>query len=97
MAINVNPPPFLKLPKAFLADREVRSFIEQQNQIIFQLWRKLGGNNDPISELKNTSLNGFSAQVQWMQRQIDGLPEFTIDTSGFLIDTSFITVDKAIA
>lgn len=97
MATLVNPPPFLRIPSAFLADREVRSFIEQQNQIIFQLWRKLGGNNDPISDLQNNGLNGFSSQVQWMQKQIDGLPEFTIDTSGFTVDSGLITTDKVIA
>jgi hypothetical protein len=93
----VNPPPFLKLPKAFLADREVRSFIEQQNQIIFQLYRKLGANEDPLSDLQNNGLNGFSSQVQYMQQQIDGLPVFTVDTTGFTTDSTLITTDKVIA
>jgi len=41
--------------------------------------------------------SGFMAQVQFLQRQFDGLPEFTIDTSGFTVDTTFITTDKVIA
>jgi hypothetical protein len=94
---QVNPPPLLRIPKAFLADREVRSFIEQQNTIIFQLYQKLGGNTDPITELKNFSTGGFSSQVQFLQQQISGLPEFTIDTTGFTIDTTLITTDKVIA
>jgi hypothetical protein len=97
MATPVNPPPFLKIPKAFLKDREVRAFIEQQNIVMFQLWRKLGGNDDPISDLTNTSGNGFNSQVQWMQKQINGLPEFTVDTTGFTTDTTLITTDKAVA
>jgi len=97
MATNVNPPPFLKIPKAFLQDREIRAFVEQQNTIMFQLWQKLGGNNDPISNLSNFSTNGNSPQVQFLQQQIDGLPEFTIDTTGFTTDTTFITTDKVIA
>ena len=97
MANPVNPPPFLRIPKAFLNDREVRAFVEQQNTIIFQLYQKLGGNSDPIDELKNLSTNGFSSQVQFLQKQIDGLPEFTIDTSGFTTDLTFITTDKVIA
>jgi hypothetical protein len=32
-----------------------------------------------------------------MQQQINGLPEFTIDTTGFTTDTTFITTDKVIA
>tara|TARA_R110002096_G_scaffold233302_1_gene423373 strand:- start:342 stop:635 length:294 start_codon:yes stop_codon:yes gene_type:complete len=97
MANPVNPPPFLRLPDAFVKDRQVRAFLEQQNQIIFQLWTKLGGNDDPITDLQNFSTNGFSSNVQWLQNQIDGLPEFTTDTSGFTTDTSLITTDKVIA
>lgn len=41
--------------------------------------------------------SGFMAQVQFLQRQFDGLPEFTIDTSGFTTDSTFITTDKVIA
>ena len=93
----VNPPPFLSIPPAFLKDPLVRVFIEQQNTIIFQLWQKLGGNNDPLSDLENLSNNSFSSQVQQIQKEINGLPEFTIDTSGFTTDLSFITTDKVIA
>jgi len=41
--------------------------------------------------------SGFMAQIQFLQRQFDGLPEFTIDTSGFTTDLTFITTDKVIA
>ena len=97
MANFVNPPPFLKIPPEFLKDRVVRAFFEQQNTVIFQLWNKLGGNTDPVAELANSSSNGNSSQVQWMQKQISGLPEFTIDTSGFTFDSTEITFDKVIA
>jgi hypothetical protein len=39
----------------------------------------------------------FSSQIQWLQQQFDGLPEFTIDTTGFTADLTFITADKVIA
>tara|TARA_R110000782_G_scaffold200813_3_gene289598 strand:- start:559 stop:852 length:294 start_codon:yes stop_codon:yes gene_type:complete len=97
MTTNVNPPPFLRLPPEFLKDRQTRAFIEQQNQVIFQLWNRLGGNNDAVSDLANFSTNGFGSQIQWLQKQIDGLPEFTIDTTGFTADLTFITADKVIA
>jgi len=48
--------------------------------------------NDSVS-----GISSFSAQSQWLQQQIDGLPEFTIDTTGFTTDTTFITTDKVIA
>lgn len=50
MAVKVNPVPELRTPRAFLQDKEVRSFIEQQNTIIFQLRNRTGGNDDAIDE-----------------------------------------------
>jgi hypothetical protein len=137
MAISVNPPPLLRIPKAFLSDPEVRAFIEQQNTIIFQLWNRTGANVDFVSEgaegvaenAENIAINalaitgntdqieinadtininsglinespvysGFMAQIQFLQRQFDGLPEFTIDTTGFTFDSTKITFDKVIA
>ena len=97
MANKVNPPPFLRIPSAFLSDREVRAFVEQQNQIIFQLYQKLGGNTDPIADLESMTDNGFGTNTQWLQKQVDGLPEFTFDTTGFTFDSTELTFDKVIA
>ncbi len=97
MANPVNPPPFLRIPKAFLQDKEIRAFVEQQNTVLFQLYQKLGGSTDPIADLENSNSNGFSSQVQWMQQQIDGLPEFTMDTEGFTMDSTEWTMDKVLA
>ena len=97
MANQVNPPPFLVIPPELRKDRVTRAYFDQQNTILFQLWNKIGGNIDPITDLKNFSSNGFSSQVQFLQQQINGLPEFTIDTTGFTTDTTLITSDKVIA
>jgi hypothetical protein len=96
-SVKVNPPPFLRLPKAFIDDREVRAFIEQQNTILFQLWRKTGGNSDLTINSTTIVNSGYSSQIQFLQQQLNGLPEFTIDTSGFTTDLTFITTDKVIA
>ena len=145
-ATKVNPPPTLRVPKAFIVDPEIRAFIEQQNTIIFQLWNRSGGNvdiidevvedesqnrididintgnitdnnaaigvnsaaiivntaaiianTDDITELENLSHSGFLARIEHIQRQLNGLPELTIDTTGFTVDTTLITTDKVIA
>lgn len=54
-------------------------------------------NEGDIKELEDSHYPNMSSQFQWLQKQIDGLPEFTIDTSGFTTDTSLITTDKVIA
>ena len=54
-------------------------------------------NEVDITNLEDSHYPNLSSQVQFLQQQIDGLPEFTIDTSGFTTDTTFITTDKVIA
>ena len=41
--------------------------------------------------------SGFSSYLQQTIRQLNGLPEFTIDTTGFTADSTLITSDKVIA
>lgn len=97
MTVNVNPPPRPRIPAAFEKDREVRAYIEQLQTIIFQLYQRTGGDSDDISNLLDKNTNGLNSYVQQAIKRIDGLPEFTIDTTGFTVDTTLITVDKVTA
>jgi hypothetical protein len=54
-------------------------------------------NEADIVDLQDSHYPNLSSQVQFLQQQIDGLPEFTIDTSGFTFDSTEITFDKVIA
>ena len=53
-------------------------------------------NSNDIVELQDSHYPSLSAQMQQIQKQLKGLAEFTIDTSGFTTDLSFITTDKVI-
>ena len=96
MATQVNPPPFLRLPPAFLKDKQTRAFIEQQNTIIFQLWQKLGGDADPISiiveQSEQTIINGATAvrPAQLFSQQVQ------IDNANDRIDTNEIALSAAV-
>lgn len=72
MAINVNPPPLLKIPSAFLGDSEVRGFIEQQNTIIFQLWNRTGGTTDSIDDSQQ-NISSTSSRVSRNAARINSL------------------------
>ena len=50
-----------------------------------------------ITELQDSHYPNLSSQVQFLQQQIDGLPEFTMDTEGFTMDQTEFTMDKVIA
>ena len=43
------------------------------------------------------SQSSFNSQLQQVQKELDGLPEFTMDTTGFTFDSTEITFDKVIA
>ena len=54
-------------------------------------------NESDIKDLKDSHYPNLSSQVQFLQQQIDGLPEFTMDTEGFTMDSAEFTMDKVIA
>ena len=97
MTTLVNPPPRPRIPKAFLQDAEVRGYIEQLQTIIFQLYQRTGGEEDEVTALLDINVSTFNSTLQQLQKEIDGLPEFTIDTTVFTTDTTLITTDKVTA
>ena len=51
-------------------------------------------NEVDITDLQDSHYPNLSSQVQFLQQQIDGLPEFTMDTEGFAFDGTELTFDK---
>ena len=51
-------------------------------------------NQADIIELQDSHYPNISAQVQFLQQQLDGLPKFTCDTTGFTADSTEWTSDK---
>lgn len=72
MAVNVNPPPQVKIPAKFFQDKELRNFFEQTNTIITQLWRRTGGNVDTI-ENSQQSITSSSSRVSRNAARINSL------------------------
>jgi hypothetical protein len=54
-------------------------------------------NQKDIVTLEDSHYPNLSAQMQFLQQQLDGLPEFTMDTEGFTMDSTDFTMDKVIA
>ena len=83
--------PSIVLPDLFIEDY----------QGIFQDFVFTAGEVDVIdarvTDLEDSHYPNLSTQVQFIQQQLDGLPEFTIDTTGFTFDSTEITFDKVIA
>lgn len=97
MAVKVNPPPQLRMPSQFLRDNETREYVRQLETILFQLWQRTGGDSDIIDASLNIADQSIQSFALYLQQQIDGLPEFTMDTTGFTTDTTLITTDKVTA
>ena len=85
MAVNVNPPPNLRVPKMFLDDKEARNFFNQQITILFQLWQRTGGTTDTVEDSQQ-NITSSSSRVSRNAARINSLElkEFEIVTT--LID-----------
>lgn len=57
MAIDVNPPPQVNIPRKILEDPELRDYYIYRDEILFKLWLRTGGGNDLISETSETVNN----------------------------------------
>ena len=73
MAIDVNPPPQLRLPKAFRNDAEIRTFFDYQQRMLTQLWLRVGGPTDAIAELQAGELYEPGIQTSNADELIEGL------------------------
>ena len=82
MAINVNPPPNLRVPKLFLDDNETRDFFNQQLTSMFQLWQRTGGTTDDVEDSKQ-NITSSSSRVSRNAARINSLElkEFEIVTN----------------
>jgi hypothetical protein len=66
----------------------------------FVTWMELvtESNNDIVTNIINADkVAPFGPQIQQILKELAGLPEFTVDTTGFTADSTFITADKVIA
>ena len=97
MSIKVNPPQQLKIPNALINDRETLAFFDQMRTILDQLYNRTGGAIDAVGSTDAQEFNRYNSMIQQIQKELDGLPEFTMDTTGFTMDSTKFTMDKVIA
>lgn len=102
MSVNVNPPPQLRIPRAFIEDREVRAFFEAQRTILFQLWNRTGGEFDNVAAkqtiviVSSDTVLDSSAYGKWILVEADtaavqiSLPPITGDTVGENVDIAIL-------
>jgi len=90
MSVKVNPPPQLRIPDSFLTDPDIRSFFEQQQKIIFQLWNRTGGSDDLIDESEQT-LTSTSSRVSRNAARLHALEKVDFDIE---IITANITTER---
>ncbi len=88
MSVNVNPPPQLRIPDKFFEDPEIRTFFEQQQQILFQLWNRTGGKSDSISASEE-ELTSTGSRVARNAARINALEKVDFDIE--IITTDFTT------
>lgn len=85
-----------------IVPRRRQDFFDDRGEPTLRFVRWMEGvtetTNESTAEIASSATVQFlSSQDQWLQQQINGLPEFTMDTTGFTTDTTLITSDKVIA
>lgn len=78
MAVPVNPPPALRIPEQFSKDQEVLNFFEQQQVILYQLFRRTGGSEDFVED-NDTSTTSLSSRVSRNSAKINSLEKQAFD------------------
>ena len=93
---RVNPPPNLRIPKRFLANKEDRDYFQQLEFILFQLWKRSGGGENLIQVALNPK-SITSARLDALEIAAAGGDALTSDETGFTVDSDKLTVDMVIA
>jgi hypothetical protein len=75
MSNKVNPPPQLRIPGSLAKDRESRSYLEQVNIILNQLFTRTGASTDLVAEA-NADTTSLSNAIDAINDEID---EFKLD------------------
>ena len=89
---RVNPPPHLRMPEEFFADKGKRSYFEQLQFIIFQMWKRTGGGEDAIAAVNQPFPSSQAAFNDLIDRLGSG-DALTSDETGFTVDSTKLTVD----
>jgi hypothetical protein len=85
---RVNPPPQLRMPKAWSLDPSIRPYQSNVENILFQLWlnSKQAIADNAVSPIQS------SMALNALKRLGSGI-SVTIDTTGFTVDTTKFTTD----
>lgn len=96
--IAVNPPPSIRIPRAFQKDPEVREFYRLFNHMIFQLWKRTGGGTDDVAGIgqeasDNDNLaSALIGQVAFLKMRLDDLDNIEPES---IPQSPFICVTKS--
>lgn len=75
---TVNPPPHLRIPQEFLADPAKRTYFQQLEFIIFQLFKRSGGGEDLLDSTEQV-LTSINSRVSRNAAKINALEKTTFD------------------
>lgn len=89
---KVNPPPFLKTPKQFMQEKDLRKYFQATEFMLFQLWKRSGGGSDLIAE-SNKFVTTNQAALNVINQRLGSGNALTSDETGFTVDSAALTVD----
>jgi hypothetical protein len=90
---QVNPPYLIKKirPRDQLT-KEMNNYLDQLERFNEQMYRRTGGTTDAVASEQDIS--DLSARLAQVEYEITDDP-FTVDSTGWTVDTSYVTADWA--
>lgn len=89
---KVNPPPHLRTPEKIFDDPELREYFKELEFIIFQLWKRTGGQGGLPDYIELSAVASYADTIVINQRIGSG-NALTSDETGFTVDLTTLSVD----
>lgn len=91
---RINPPPQNPIPPELKKTEESRGFFERNQMILFQMWKRLGGPSDAISDIESNTELVSLARIDAIDQRLGSGDVFSCDDTGFTCDADVFSCDQ---
>lgn len=91
---RINPPPQNPIPPELKKTEESRGFFERNQMILFQMWKRIGGPRDAISDIESNTELVSLARIDAIDQRIGSGDALTFDDDGFTWDADVFSWDE---
>lgn len=91
---RINPPPQNPLPEEIKKSKGLREYFQRNQMILNQMWRRLGGPTDAISNVESNTELVTLARIDAIDQRLGSGDPLTFDDDGFTWDADVFSFDQ---